>query len=139
MVKRVWAPKRQSIKVNAKEKDQLLAKVSKFIYTTEKLAKLIYHIKIYRGRIYLTYLHEIQPQYRSHKVNPLIEGKYEEYNFARITLFDINGTQCTADWQRHNLKWHTVHEGSLKECLTYIEEDFDAFSYPLNYKVMNSS
>ncbi|MCF2139409.1 MAG: hypothetical protein K9W44_05070 [Candidatus Lokiarchaeota archaeon] len=76
-------------------------------------------------------------EHRARKIEPLINGKYEEFIFARITLFEEKLTHCTADWQRHNLKWYTVHEGTLEDCLKYIENDFGPFGYPFDYKVMN--
>ncbi|MCF2141190.1 MAG: hypothetical protein K9W44_14115 [Candidatus Lokiarchaeota archaeon] len=137
MVERVWVHIPQPIKINDELKNQINEIVTKFIKKSEKLAKLTHKVKITRGRIYITYLYEVPLEHRARKIEPLINGKYEEFIFARITLFEEKLTHCTADWQRHNLKWYTVHEGTLEDCLKYIENDFGPFGYPFDYKVMN--
>ena len=56
-------------------------------------------------------------------IKPLIDGKYLELTYARITLYDSEGTDCTLDWQRHNNQWMTLANGTLEECLYHMEQD----------------
>ena len=54
---------------------------------------------------------------------PLIDDKYFEFPYARITLLNSDATSCTADWQRYNDQWISLYEGTLDECLKDIEND----------------
>ena len=56
-------------------------------------------------------------------IKPLIDGKYLEFPYARITMNDTKGNNCSADWQRHNNQWIELFTGTLKECLNNIEDD----------------
>ena len=72
------------------------------------------------------YLYELVEQFQpegARFIKPLIDGKYCEFPYARLTLNDLNGESCTADWQRHNDQWMTLHAGTLAECLHAIEND----------------
>ena len=77
-------------------------------------------------RANLVYLYELVEQFLPEGaifMKPLIDGKYLELPYARITLHDTHGDSCAVDWQRHNNQWITLHTGTLEECLGYIEED----------------
>lgn len=54
---------------------------------------------------------------------PLIDDKYIEYPIGRLTLYDSKGEKCSADWQRHNGQWMTLHEGSLLDCISFMEQE----------------
>jgi hypothetical protein len=56
-------------------------------------------------------------------IKPLIEDKYLELPYARITMNDFEGSNCTADWQRHNNQWFSLYTRTLTECLNEIEKD----------------
>ena len=75
-------------------------------------------------RGYRIYLYELVEQTISEGavlIKPLIDDKYLEFPYARLTLRNVKGTVCSADWQRHNDQWITLHEGTLEECLHYVE------------------
>jgi hypothetical protein len=77
------------------------------------------------GRVYLYHLVE-QFGWDNPKTIfriPLIEGKYAEFPFTRITIYDLEGKECTADWQRHTGQWISLHEGTLEECLKHSEHE----------------
>ncbi|WP_161798321.1 hypothetical protein [Aneurinibacillus tyrosinisolvens] len=46
---------------------------------------------------------------------------------GRITLYDKAWNKCTADWQRHNEKWISAYEGTIDECLRFVEENEEWF------------
>jgi hypothetical protein len=72
------------------------------------------------------YLYELVEQFKIEGaiyIKPLIEDKYMEFPYARITLNDAHGSNCSADWQRHNDQWMTLHTGTVAECLDHIEND----------------
>jgi len=52
---------------------------------------------------------------------PLIEGKFLEFPYARITMYNPAYQNCTLDWQRHNNQWITIDKGSLEECIQKAE------------------
>jgi hypothetical protein len=58
----------------------------------------------------------------------LIDGKYLEFLLARITVYDQNGSECTADWLRHTGQWHVLNKGTIEECLKFIEDNQQWFN-----------
>jgi hypothetical protein len=52
-------------------------------------------------------------------IMPLIDGRYVEFKYARITVYP---NECTLDWQRHNDQWVTIFSGTFAECLQYMDE-----------------
>ncbi len=118
------------IKLDPRDKILIMNDVKKFISNSKKLSNRINRIDIRGGRIYLYYLYK-PFRWNDPKaifIKPLIDGKYNEIIFARITLYDKKGIDCTADWQRHNGQWITLINGSLKECLDYIDDDNQFFN-----------
>jgi len=92
-----------------------------------KLSKKVSRVDMRGNRIYL---YELVEQFNPHGaefIKPLIDGKYLEFPYARITLHDKNGSRSTADWQRHNGQWVTLFEGQYSECIANIEEDGNWF------------
>ena len=73
------------------------------------------------NRVYLYQLIEPYQDENTVFTIPLIDGKYFEIPYARLTLRDTNGDKCELDWQRHNDQWMTLQTGTLKECLEAIE------------------
>jgi len=113
----------QSPKFTANEKTKMLAKVKESIQQLPKVSKKVSRLEMRANRIYL---YELVEQFKADGAlftKPLIDGKYLEYPYARITLQDIQGNNCTVDWQRHNNQWMTLHTGNLAECLENIETD----------------
>lgn len=129
--KKVWVkmPPRP-IKLEAKDKEVLLKEVNDFISKSYKLSKRINRISIKAGRIYLYHLYKPMGwnDPKAIFIKPLINGKYNESIFARITLYDKKGEDCTADWQRYNEKWITLKNGTLKECFEYINAEKSFFN-----------
>jgi hypothetical protein len=92
-----------------------------------KLSQKVSRVDMRGNRIYL---YELVEQFRpegSEFIKPLINGKYLEFPYARITLNDKFGDNSTADWQRHNNQWVTLFTGTYAECITGIEEDNNWF------------
>jgi len=52
-------------------------------------------------------------------IKPLIDGKYAEYPYARITIYN---NESSLDWQRHTGQWATLFRGSLHECMKFVNE-----------------
>lgn len=124
--KKVWVktpPK--PAKLDDTDKARIIAEVNAFIANSRKLSKRINRIKVQAGRVYFYFLYKPfrwnDPNARF--IKPLIDGKYNESVFARITLYDRNGMDCTADWQRHTGQWIDLTNGTLKKCLEYIDGD----------------
>ena len=132
MPKRVWTLSNKPIKCDSSKKTYLLKRVNTFIETTQKLSNIINRVYIRGGRIYLYYL-TIPFIPESDGVifrKPLIDDKYIEYVYARITVYANDGSRCSADWYRHTNKWISMHEGTMEECLEFIEADGSFFFYP---------
>lgn len=104
------------------QKAKISGEVESFIEKSEKLSKSVNRIAIKSGRIYLYHLVEQfgwdDPE--SKFIKPLIDGKYAEFPYARITIYN---DECSLDWQQHNNKWATLFTGSLKECLQFMDEN----------------
>jgi len=118
---RVYQP--QSPKFTANEKTKILAKVNELVRQLPKISQKVSRVEMRANRIYL---YELVKQFKSEGViftKPLIEDKYLEYPYARITLQDTQGNNCTVDWQRHNNQWITLYSGTLPECIRNIEDD----------------
>lgn len=125
------------VKLDDMDKDKILSEVNAFIANSSRLSKRIQRIKVQGGRIYLYFLYKPMRWNDPNAmfIKPLIDGKYNEDVFARITIYDKARMDCTADWQRHTGQWIDLHKGSLMECLQYIdtEEGFfnlDSLEYP---------
>lgn len=127
MRKNVWVkgnPKPQ--KLDNSKKMAMIKEVESFIENSPKLSKSINRFEIKAGRVYFFQLVEQfgwdNPDARF--IVPLIDGRYAEFKYARIT---INPYQCTLDWQRHNDQWMTVFSGTFTECLQQMDEGNEWF------------
>ena len=119
----VWVYKAQTPKFTAGEKAELLSRIKTIIEKLPKLSKKVSRLDIRANRVYLYELVEQFIQEGVIYTKPLIEDKYLEFPYARITLNDSQGESCTLDWQRHNSQWITLDAGTLEECLNAIEKD----------------
>ena len=119
----VWVYEQQAPKFTTGEKEKILLKAKGLIQKSPKITQKLSRLEMRANRIYLYELIEqFQPK-GAVFIKPLIDGKYLEYFYARITLHDVQGNTCTVDWQRHNNQWMTVYSGNLTECINNIEND----------------
>ncbi|MEW5821331.1 MAG: hypothetical protein AB1782_14150 [Cyanobacteriota bacterium] len=123
MTKGYWTYKLKPAKLTKNEKEIIKAQVLKFIDSSEKLKEKVSRIDLKAGRVYLYHLVEQFHAEGAILIKPLIDGKYCEFHFGRITLYDSKGYNCTADWQRYNDQWFNLHEGTLENCLIFMESD----------------
>ena len=110
-------------KFTPEEKAKIISEVKAKIADLPKISSQVSRINIRSNRIYL---YEKVEQFHPEGavfIKPLIDGKYVEYPYARITLQDTECKKCTADWQRHNDLWMSLYKGTLIECLESIEKD----------------
>jgi len=105
------------------EKSDLKEKVQEFVQKSEKLSKKVNRFEIRAGMIYLYHLVEQfgwdDPEAKF--IVPLIDGKYAEFPYARITVF--TNERFSLGWQRHNGQWIELFEDTLLGCLDYIDKD----------------
>lgn len=123
MTKGYWTYQTRPTKPTKNEKEVIKTQVTKFIDSSEKLKEKVSRIDVKAGRVYLYHLVEQFHAEGAILIKPLIDGKYCEFIFGRITLYDSKGQKCTADWQRHNDQWFNLYEGTLEDCLSFMEED----------------
>ena len=119
----VWVYKPSPPRFSSADKEKLMARVNENIAEQQKLSQKVSRICIRANRVYL---YELIEQFKPEGaifIKPLIDGKYMEYPYARITLLDTKGENCTVDFQRHNEQWMTLFNGSLTECIAHIEND----------------
>ena len=119
----VWVKMNTPVtKLSEREKEALMKRVADEMAKTTKLQNDVSRIQIKKGRIYLFSLHE-QPQIEGVIYTvPLIDGKYIETTYARITILNSSdGNCCSLDWQSYDNKWMTLEEGSLEECIQKAE------------------
>lgn len=124
MKKNVWGYSPTPAKLSRYEKAILKEKIQDFIKKSEKLSKIINRTDVKAGRIYLYHLVEQfgwdDPDAKW--AEPLIDGKYAEFPYARITVL-IN-KKFSVDWQRHTGTWIQLsEENSLADCMEYIDSD----------------
>lgn len=120
--RKVWTYTPKPVKLDPEEKTVFLNRAKEAIAQSEKLSRVIHRIDIKNGCIYLYELYKPMGwnDPKSIFIKPLIDGKYNESIFARITLHDKKGANCTADWQRYTGQWIEMHQGTLSECLNFI-------------------
>lgn len=121
----MWIHSSKPVKLSQLDKEKLHKKVNDFIISSIRLKKEVNRIDIRNGRIYFYHLVE---QFFAESsdvqfVKPLIDNKYLEFPMSRITLYDKNGSRCTADWLRHTGQYYELIENNLDQCLLFIEEN----------------
>ena len=119
----VWVkgPKKPA-KLTQRDKDSLMKTIDTEIAKTTKFKKDLSRKEIRAGRAYFYKLFE---QFRIEGLIytvPLIDGKYIEFPYARITIFDKTFRNCSLDWQRPNNQWMTLDEDTLEECIQKAEQ-----------------
>ncbi|KZX15083.1 hypothetical protein MBCUR_03180 [Methanobrevibacter curvatus] len=113
------APK--PVKLTKDEKIKINAIVKEEIEKNEKLKKDVARINIKAGRVYFYFWDEIDEDRKY--IVPIIDEKYIEYMYGRITIFDKELKNCTLDWQRHNNQWMQLGDGSLVSCINQMEKN----------------
>ena len=125
--KQQWVYKPTPPKLTAAEKSKTLAKVNDLVKTHPKLSTKVSRVDMRGNRVYLYALFEQFIPDGVATTIPLIDDKYLEFPYARLTLLDAKGTRCNVDFQRHNNQWMTLYNGALEECISHIENDNDWF------------
>jgi hypothetical protein len=119
---KVWTYRPQAPKFTADDKARIVAEVKDIVRQLPKVSKKLSRLEIRGNRIYMHELVEFRPEGAVY-AKPLIDNAYLECPYARITMQDAQGNDCTADWQRHNNRWMALYAGTLAECLGNIEND----------------
>ena len=118
----MWLYKPEPPKFAASEKERMLAKAKEIIARHPKVSQKVSRIDMRANRIYL---YELVEQFKPEGavfIKPLIDDKYLEFPYARLTILDTKGEKCTADFQRHNNQWVELYNGTLSECKSNIED-----------------
>ena len=120
---KIWSYAPTAPKFTSSDKAQILEKVKVEISNQAKLSQKVSRVDMRANRVYLYHLVEQFMPDGAMLIKALIDEKFIEFPYARITLNDKNGNNSTVDWQRHNNQWITLYSGTLSECLCNIEED----------------
>ena len=120
---RAWVQTSRATKFSADEKTKVQEQVQKHVNNSDKLQKRVSRVSMRSNRVYLYELIEPYKPEGAVFIKPLIDDKYLEIPYARITLNNNAGTKCTLDWQRHNEQWVSLYEGTLQECLDSLDND----------------
>lgn len=120
---RTWRSALRKIKFDSDEKSKVITHVQKFIDGSSKLKDKVSRIEMRGHWIYFYVLEEPFLQEGAVYTKPLIDGKYFEFPYARITLNDLALTDCSVDWQRYNDQWISLYSGPLDSCLVDLEDD----------------
>ncbi len=118
-MRKIWVKAPGPLKLTAEEKTAILERVQNLIIASNALAPVIYRIDLENGRVFLYFLHQ-PATFTSPSVT--YPESLKEVCFARITLFNAEGSECAAEWQRQEGQWVTAMEGSLEDCLKSIED-----------------
>lgn len=122
----MWVRVPDPVKLTKIEKEEIIEQTNEIVNQTKVLKEKIKRIDIKSGRIYFYEWVEQKGKYGI-PIKPLIEGKYIEMPFARVTLYEKAGKKCSAEYQRYNGKWFTLIEGSITECLLFISDNMESF------------
>jgi predicted nuclease with TOPRIM domain len=126
VAKGIWMKIKETTKFSSAEKNNLLNEVRRYIDEYKLLRERTKRVEVKAGRIYLYEFHEIRKNY-GELTKPLIDKKYVEMPFARITIYDKKYEDCSAEYQQYNGKWVIMTEGLLGDCIKYIEENGASF------------
>jgi hypothetical protein len=124
----VWVKVRKPVTLTQSEKEPLIKRLKAEIEKTTKVREAVSRIEIRAGRVYLYRLFEPSQTEGAFFTVPLIDGKYIEIPYMRITLFNKVYSDCSLDWQRSDDRWMTIEEGALEECIQNAEHS-DWFDY----------
>jgi hypothetical protein len=120
----VYVPK--AAKLSKFEKENLNKLINENIKNEFELKEMAKNIEIKSGRVYFYKWIEQKGDYGI-LLKPLKEGKYLEIPFARITLYDSSGRNCSAEYNQYNGKWFTLKEGSIADCIKFISDNLQYF------------
>jgi len=118
-----WVQASQRVKFDAGGKAEILRQAQEIVNASAKLRQKVSRMDMRGNRVYLYELFEPSKSEGAIFTKPIINGKYLEYLYARVTVNNDAATSCTLDWQRHNGQWMELKSGTLQECLTQIEND----------------
>ncbi|MDR0453416.1 MAG: hypothetical protein LBH05_01240 [Deferribacteraceae bacterium] len=121
--KKIWVYEQKVPKFTTFEREIILKKVKTMVAELPKLTEKVSRLHMRGNRIYLYELVEQIIPEGAILINPLIDDKYFEYPYARISLHDVHCNSCSVDWLRHNNKWMELYSGTLGKCLNDIEND----------------
>ncbi len=123
-MRKIWVKAPGPLKLTAAEKDLMVERVRNLVVASKTLAQVTSRIDLQNGRVFLYFLYQPASLEQPSNTNSatLIEGKYIEGCYARITLFKADGFECAAEFERQAGQWVTAREGSLETCLKFIEE-----------------
>jgi len=126
---RTWQQTKTSAKpkFTPQQKVDLQAKIQQFIDNSTKLKERINRMTIKSNWIHFYYLFEPVRIPGISFTEPLIDGKFFEAVYARITITDQECKHCSLDWQRHNDQWMSLFKGSLEKCLEHFEANNEWF------------
>jgi len=124
--KGTWTYIQKPESFSKEERQSLTERMKSYVEESTFLKERVRRIEVKAGRVYFYYYEEVS-QTNGTLVNLLIEGKYLEFPFARITIYDKTSEKCSTEYQRHNNKWFTLNEGTMGECLDYIENNIGLF------------
>lgn len=121
----VWGKPTTAVvdEITATKKATIITEVEEAIKRYKKLSKKVSRVAMRSNRIYMYELIEPEIPEGAKLIKPLIEGKYLEIMYARITLHDNEGKRCTLECQRYNDQWMPLYSGALMQCLNVIEND----------------
>jgi len=122
----IWADSQttEPEEFDAKAKAEIIRKVTEIIKDYEKLSSKVARMAMRSNRLYLYELYEKKDLNKgAHLIKPLIDGKYVEIMYGRVTLHDVEGRSCTLECQRFNDQWMPICNGSLTQCLSVMEDD----------------
>lgn len=122
-----WVRVEQPEKFLKKDKEILKDTINCYFDNHKNLKERAKKVEIKAGRVYLYEYFEVDANSGT-IIKPLIEGKYLEMPFARITIYDKQYEKCSAEYQQYNGKWFTILEGSLNNCIKYIAENEGTFN-----------
>ena len=118
----VWMYSKKPIKFQMLEREKLLAIMEEEISKTNKIKKMASRVDVRAGRVYIYEQYE-PPQIEGVVyTKPLLEGKYLEAPYLRITIYNHDYSDCALDYQRYNDQWMTLFSGTLSECVKEAEE-----------------
>lgn len=127
MANEFWVREEQPEKFSKNEKETLKDTIICYFDDYAKLKERTKKVEIKAGRAYLYEHYEVDTRYGK-IIKPLIDGKYLEMAFARITIYDKQYEKCSAEYQQFNGKWFTVSEGNLNNCIKYIAKNEGIFN-----------
>lgn len=114
----MWVRVPEPVKLSKIERDEIIKLTIGIIAELNSLKEKTKRFDIKSSRIYFYEWIEQKGNYGI-PIKPLIEGKYIEMPFARLTLYEKTGKKCSVEYQRYNGKWFTLGEGTITESCSF--------------------